>query len=68
MARVAQLPRKRQRIRAMLEVRDDPPLPGYAFKLAYYSLFEIGVTMLCNVPLNNALAALQPATTEAGEL
>jgi len=28
----------------------------------------IGVTMVCNVPLNNALAAVQPGTSEAASL
>ena len=33
-----------------------------------YLVGTIGVTMFCNVPLNNALAAVQPATAEAATL
>jgi uncharacterized membrane protein len=33
-----------------------------------YLIGCIGVTMLCNVPLNNALAAAQPAAPEAASL
>ncbi len=33
-----------------------------------YLVGTIGVTIFCNVPLNNALAAVQPATAEAATL
>jgi uncharacterized membrane protein len=35
---------------------------------AVYLVGTIGVTMVCNVPRNNALAALSPASVEAGAL
>jgi uncharacterized membrane protein len=45
--------------------------PGAALWLAGGGLYVVGmfvVTMLFNVPLNNALAAVQPASGEAGTL
>ena len=45
--------------------------PGAALWLAGGVLYVVGmfvVTMLFNVPLNNALAAVQPASTEAAAL
>ncbi len=43
--------------------------PGSAYLIAgcvFYLLGAIGVTLICNVPRNNALAKLDPSSAEAG--
>lgn len=45
--------------------------PGMLFLLAGAALYVIGtiaVTMICNVPLNDAIAAIEPASTQGVDL
>lgn len=45
--------------------------PGMLFLLAGAALYVIGtiaVTMICNVPLNDAIAAIEPASTQGADL
>ena len=52
-------------IAASLSEWDDSRAPYWLMGSAFYLTGSILVTMLCNVPRNNALAALSPSSPEA---